>query len=60
MFASAKGKQQKNVSQLHCQEQCIDNIPNNLAGLLRAHFFRNNCKQRCLAAVKPHETKYSQ
>ena len=39
VFASAKGKQQKNVSQLHCQEQCIDNIPNNLARLLRAQIF---------------------
>ena len=40
MFASAKGKQQKYVSQLHCQEQCIDNIPNNLSGLSLALFFR--------------------
>jgi len=42
MFASAKGKQQKQVGQLHvqCQEQCIDNIPYYLSGLLRAHFFR--------------------
>ena len=27
MFASAKGKQQKKIQQLQCQEQCIDHIP---------------------------------
>ena len=27
MFATAKGKQQKQVRQLQCQEQCIDHIP---------------------------------
>ena len=36
MFASAKGKQQKQVRQL----QCIDRIPYFLLGLSRAHFFR--------------------
>ena len=36
MFASAKGKQQKQVRQL----QCIDHIPYVLLGLLRAHFIR--------------------
>ena len=39
MFASAKGKQQKQVRQLQCQEQCIDHIPYYLSGLSRAHFF---------------------
>ena len=27
MFMSAKGKQQKQARQLHCQEQSIDHIP---------------------------------
>ena len=40
MFASAKGKQQKYVEQLQCQEQCIDHIPYNLSGFSAAHFFR--------------------
>ena len=48
MSASAKGKQQKYVRQLQCQEQCIEHIPYCLSGLSRAHFSdnlsRNNCK----------------
>ena len=40
MSASAKGKQQKQVRQLQCQEQCIDHIPYYLSGLSRVHFFR--------------------
>ena len=42
MFASAKGKQQKQARrvQLECQEQCIDRDPRYLSGLSRAHFFR--------------------
>ena len=40
MFASAKGKKQKQVRQLQCQEQCIDHIPYYLSGLSSAHFFR--------------------
>ena len=49
MSASAKGKQQKQVRQLQCQEQylsvfyqeqCIEHIPYYLSGLSRAHFFR--------------------
>ena len=40
MFASAKGKQQKKVRQLQCQEQCIDHIPYYLSGLSRAQFLR--------------------
>ena len=40
MFASAKGKQQKYVWQLHCQEQRIDHIPYYLSGPSRAHFYR--------------------
>ena len=39
MFASAKGKQQKEVRQLQCQEQYIDHIPYYLSGLSRAHIF---------------------
>ena len=38
IFASAKGKQQKYVWQLQCQEQCIDHIQYCLSGLLRANF----------------------
>ena len=38
MFASVKGKQQKWVRRLLCQEQCIDHIPCYLSGLSRAHF----------------------
>ena len=40
MFASVKGKQQKQVRQLQCQEQRIAHIPYYLSGLSRAHFFR--------------------
>ena len=40
MFASAKGKQQKQIRQLQCQEKCIDHIPYYLSGLSRAQFFR--------------------
>ena len=40
MFARAKGKQQKQVRQLQCQEQCIDHFPYYLSGLSRALFFR--------------------
>ena len=40
MSASAKGKQQKQVRQLQCQEQCIGHIAYYLSGLSRAHFFR--------------------
>ena len=36
MFAWAKGKQQKYVRQLQCQEQYIDHIPYYLSGLSRA------------------------
>ena len=39
MFARAKGKQQNQVRQLQCQEQCIDYIPYYLSGLSRALFF---------------------
>ena len=40
MFASGKGKKQKYIRQLQCQEQCIAHIPYYLSGLSRAHFFR--------------------
>ena len=39
MSASAKRKQQKQVRQQQCQEQCIEHIPYYLSELLRAHFF---------------------
>ena len=38
MSVSAKGKQQKLVRQLQCQEQCIEHIPYYLSGLSRASF----------------------
>ena len=40
MSASAKGKQQKQVRQLQCQEQCINHIPYYFSGLSRTHVFR--------------------
>ena len=40
MFASAKGKQQKQIRQPQCQEKCIDHIPYNLSGLSHAQVFR--------------------
>ena len=43
VFANAKGKQQKQVRQLQCQEQCIDHIPKHLSGLQRDNLSRNNC-----------------
>ena len=39
MFASVKGKQQKQVRQLQCQEQRIAHIPYYLSGLSRAHLY---------------------
>ena len=39
MFASAKGKKQKQVRQVQCQEQRIDHIPYYLSGLSRSLFF---------------------
>ena len=41
MFASAKGKQQKQARQLQCQEHCIAHTPYYLSVLSRAHFFRH-------------------
>ena len=38
MFESAKGKQQNEVRQLQCHEQCVDHIPFYLSGFSRAHF----------------------
>ena len=40
MSMSAKGKQQKYVRQIQCQEQCIEHILYYLSGLSRTHFFR--------------------
>ena len=51
MFASAKGKQQKGVRQLKCQEQCIDHIPFYLSGLSRAHFSDNLSRNSCMATI---------
>ena len=52
MSASAKGKQQKQVRQLQCQEQCIGHIPHYLSGLSRAHFFRQPFSKQLYARVK--------
>ena len=46
MFARAKGKQQKQVRQLQCQEQCIDHFPYYLSGLSRA-LFSDNLSWNC-------------
>ena len=51
MFASAKGKQQKGVRQLKCQEHCIDHIPFYLSGLSRAHFSDNLSRNSCMATI---------
>ena len=48
MFASAKGKQQKQVRQLQCQEQSIDHIPYYLSGLSHAHFSDNLSRNSCI------------
>ena len=39
MFASVKGKQQKQVRQLQCQEQRIAHIPYYLYGIVACTFF---------------------
>ena len=39
MSVSAKGKQQKQVRQLQCQEQCIAHIPYYLLGFVACTFF---------------------
>ena len=48
MFASAKGKQQKQVRHLQCQEQCIDHIPYYLSDLSRALFSDNLSRNSCM------------
>ena len=40
MSVRAKRKQQKQVRQQQCLEQCIEHIPYYISGLLLAHFFR--------------------
>ena len=49
MSVSAKGKQQKLVRQLQCQEQCIEHIPYYLSGLSRAHFSDNLSRNSCMS-----------
>ena len=39
MFRNAKGKQQKKIRQLLCQQQRIDHIQYYISGKSRAHFF---------------------
>ena len=48
MFASAKGKQQKQVRQLKCQEQCIDHIPYYLSRFSRHIFSQNLSRNSCI------------
>ena len=48
MFASAKGKKQKQVRQLQCQEHCNDHIPYYLSGLPRAQFLDNLSRNSCI------------
>ena len=40
MFVSSKGKEQKEVRQPQCRDQCIDDMPYYLLGLSHAYFFR--------------------
>ena len=47
-----KGKQQKGVRQLKCQEQCIDHIPFYLSGLSRAQFSDNLPRNSCIQIAK--------
>ena len=47
MFASPKGKEQKEVRQPQCQDQGIDNIPYYLSGLSRAYFSDNLSGNSC-------------
>ena len=51
MSVSAKGKQQKLVRQLQCQEQCIEHIPYYLSGLSRAHFSDNLSRNSCIYSL---------
>ena len=48
MSVSAKGKHQKLVRRLQCQEQCIEHIPYYLSGLSRAHFSDNLSRNSCI------------
>ena len=48
LFARAKGKQQKQVRQLQCQEHCIDHIPYYLSGLSRALISDNLSRNSCI------------
>ena len=53
MSVSAKEKQQKEVRQLQCPEQCIDHISYYLQGLSRAHFFGQSfSKQLYIKTIK--------
>ena len=52
MLASAKGKQQKLVRQLQCQEQSIDHIPYYLSVLSRAHVLRTTSLSHGLAYIE--------
>ena len=48
MFASTRGKEQKRVRHLQCQEQCIDHIPYYLSGMARALFSDNLSRNSCI------------
>ena len=45
MFASVKGKQEQQVRELQCQEQCIDHFLYFLSELSLSHFFRRTFLQ---------------
>ena len=55
MFASVKGKQQKQIRQLQSQEQCIDHIPTtfrNCPADCRVHSFSDNpSRNSCILRV---------
>ena len=51
MFASAKGKQQKEVRQLQCQEQGIEHIPCYPSGLSCALVFSDNLSRSSCRTV---------
>ena len=52
MSESAKGKQQKRVRKLQCQEQWIDRIPYYLSGLSRANFFDSLSRNSCISGMR--------
>ena len=60
MFASVKGKQQKQVRHLRYQKQCIDHIPHYISGLSRARFSDNLSRNSCILVTGMHCYMYTQ